>query len=702
MSGQFGKYSVLGGSGGGGGGLTSINAQTGPGISIVGGTGITVVTGSNLITISAPGGTGTVTSVGLALPGSLFTVTGSPVTTSGTLTGSFVNQAQNSVFAGPTSGSGVPVFRSLVAADIPSLSSGFIGVLPIANGGTNSSTALNNNRNIISSGGAIVESAAITANRALASNSSGIPVASTTTDTELGFVSGVTSSIQTQLNGKQATGNYITALTGDVVATGPGSVTATIQPLAVTTGKINNNAVDNTKLAQMPAFTFKANNTAGTANAQDITVSAANAMLGTAGVPYGAVQTTNFSVPNTAASQIYPIDTTGGTVTSTFPAASTVPNGIEWTFKDVGGNFDTNPFTVTPNGADTIEGLNNPREYRTNYGAVTYTTDGISKWWGVWSRSRITKTIFTSSGTWTCPAGVTKILIRGRPGSAGGGGGGAGGLGFVGNPGGGGGGGAAGRPGGSSSVVEAYINVTPGTTYTVTVGAGGAGGTGGVAGNGTSGGNGGTSAFDAFVTFGKNTPATGATGGGLGGAGGTGTGAAGGGAGALGGVVGTDYGVWVDALPVSLAGGAGGSAAGGNGTSVGNSVATVPLYFATSNPGANGGTGGAGAGGTNGGGGGGGAAASAGFPETFPIDGQPAASGGTGGNGGNGGLGNAGGAGGAGSNGTAGTNGVSGMGGGGGGGGGGAGSGTTASGARGQGANGGNGSNGIILLEWVG
>lgn len=45
----------------------------------------------------------------------------------------------------------------------------------------------------------------ITGNRALVSNASGLPVASATTDTEIGFVSGVTSAIQTQLNAKAST-----------------------------------------------------------------------------------------------------------------------------------------------------------------------------------------------------------------------------------------------------------------------------------------------------------------------------------------------------------------------------------------------------------------------------------------------------------------------------------------------------------------
>ena len=69
-----------------------------------------------------PYGTGTVTSVGLSLP-SIIAVTNSPVTTSGTLTGTLTTQAVNSIFAGPSSGAAAaPTFRSLTTADIPALS----------------------------------------------------------------------------------------------------------------------------------------------------------------------------------------------------------------------------------------------------------------------------------------------------------------------------------------------------------------------------------------------------------------------------------------------------------------------------------------------------------------------------------------------------------------------------------------------------
>lgn len=64
---------------------------------------------------------GTVTSVGLSLPVSVFSVSGSPVTGSGTLTAAFANQSANTVFAGPTAGgAAVPTFRTLVAGDLPS------------------------------------------------------------------------------------------------------------------------------------------------------------------------------------------------------------------------------------------------------------------------------------------------------------------------------------------------------------------------------------------------------------------------------------------------------------------------------------------------------------------------------------------------------------------------------------------------------
>lgn len=105
--------------------------------------------------------------------------------------------------------------NSLSNVDVADLSAAFL--LSIAKGGTNSSTSLTNNRVMQSSAGAIVEAAAITAARALISDSNGIPTHSAVTATELGYVSSVTSAIQTQIDGKVAkagdsmTGNLVLA-----------------------------------------------------------------------------------------------------------------------------------------------------------------------------------------------------------------------------------------------------------------------------------------------------------------------------------------------------------------------------------------------------------------------------------------------------------------------------------------------------------
>jgi hypothetical protein len=121
---------------------------------------------------------------------------------------------------------------------------------------------------------------ALTANTVAYLNGSKALTSSAVTPTELGYLSGVSSAIQTQLNAKQATGNYITALTGDVTASGPGSVAATIANNAVVTAKILDANVTNAKLANMVQSTFKGRAAgAGTGAPVDLTATQATAIL---------------------------------------------------------------------------------------------------------------------------------------------------------------------------------------------------------------------------------------------------------------------------------------------------------------------------------------------------------------------------------------------------------------------------------------
>jgi hypothetical protein len=80
---------------------------------------------SYLENFTGGGSSGTVTSVALATGAgatdALYTISGSPITTSGTLVETLNTQTANTFFAGPTSGGATtPTWRTIVAADIPS------------------------------------------------------------------------------------------------------------------------------------------------------------------------------------------------------------------------------------------------------------------------------------------------------------------------------------------------------------------------------------------------------------------------------------------------------------------------------------------------------------------------------------------------------------------------------------------------------
>lgn len=127
-------------------GILQINSQTGSSQSIAAGTSgnsFNVSSSGNTHTINCPtasatksgclssadwstfnaglGTNGTVTSVALTAP-AMFSVAGSPITTSGTLALTLANQTANTYLAGPTTGSpAAPAFRNIVSSDLPAL-----------------------------------------------------------------------------------------------------------------------------------------------------------------------------------------------------------------------------------------------------------------------------------------------------------------------------------------------------------------------------------------------------------------------------------------------------------------------------------------------------------------------------------------------------------------------------------------------------
>ncbi|MDG0815785.1 hypothetical protein [Bdellovibrio svalbardensis] len=216
-------------------------------------------TGSAWVAIGDGAGTGTVTSITAGTG-----LTGGTISTSGTIgLGTELTGLNGLATTGVVKRTGAGAYTAGAA----SLTADVSGVLPVANGGTNSSTALTNNKVMVSSGGAIVEAAAITANKALISDASGIPTASSVTNTELGYVSGVTSSIQTQLNAKSSStgwSNY------SVIATnGSGTMTAV-------TGSVNGSILQYS--ATGPVYSTASY--PGTTTANQLLFSSANNVVG--------------------------------------------------------------------------------------------------------------------------------------------------------------------------------------------------------------------------------------------------------------------------------------------------------------------------------------------------------------------------------------------------------------------------------------
>ena len=110
-------------------------------------------------------------------------------------------------------------------------------------------TQIDSKQATITGGATTITSSDLTANRALASNGSGKVAVSSVTSTELGYVSGVTSAIQTQLDSKQPT------ITGSATTIDTESLTASRAVISNSSSKIAVSTTTDTELGYLSGVT---------------------------------------------------------------------------------------------------------------------------------------------------------------------------------------------------------------------------------------------------------------------------------------------------------------------------------------------------------------------------------------------------------------------------------------------------------------
>lgn len=378
---------------------------------------------------SGGGGSGTVTSVSLVDSTGLFVVTGSPVTTTGTITlSAFSNQSANRIFAGPASGGAAPpTFRALVAADLPVGTIVTIGALDSqtanANGlaivagvlSTQSADATHpgvvNNTTQTFSGNKTISGTLAVANSSTAAftiNSTSVVVDATNNAIGIGAAPATTAVVDAvnntvtnkayQITSYGSNAGYRTFRATGTLASPTASVANDILGFyssrgygatgfgAASTGALNFVAqetfTDSSMKTDMVAMVTP---TGSVTAAEAFRVSSTGVTLGPQSastavhtINGGQVETTrtitgNLTLDTTTSDYIVFVRTLSGAISITLP---TPVNGRVFVFKDSEGNAGTNNITIIPHGAEKIEGLAANKVFQTNWGAWKFVSNG--------------------------------------------------------------------------------------------------------------------------------------------------------------------------------------------------------------------------------------------------------------------------------------------------------------------------------------
>jgi hypothetical protein len=396
-----------------------------------------------------PPGSGTVTSIGITVPSDLLAVSPASITSAGTFAFTKPTQAANLIYAGPATGAAAaPTFRAHVYADLSALV------------GTSAST--------LAAGNDTRFPASVTGLRKSAGAGSTDVAAVLKTDywnADVFTPAGPLHSI------------------GLVPDPGPdGSAIKFLTNLGTWATPGLTGSISNSDMATMPANTLKGNPTGSTSSPTDVTpkIARSASLLNVESI----TSVSNIDYTCLPADR-YVVTTAGFTAPHAvyLPLANSVNAGHVITYSDsVGTLTSANYWAIKKQGADYIGGATTDVVLQSPYASATFMSDGVSRWQPINITPSVRRRVFTSSTTYTAPAGCKAIYVEGVGGGGGGGGCKLSGTGTSGAAGGGGGGG----------YFAGYLAVSGGvSSYTLTIGGGGAAGS-------AAGGNGGTGGQTSF------------------------------------------------------------------------------------------------------------------------------------------------------------------------------------------------------------
>ncbi|HEY9678689.1 MAG TPA: hypothetical protein V6C76_11810 [Drouetiella sp.] len=353
---------------------------------------------------SPPGtGGGTVNAVMMTGDGTIFnsTISGSPITNSGTLAPALLTQTKNTFLAGPISGSNAaPTFRVIDPSDLPIINlasvvaGGVSGTLPITNGGTGATTqqaALDALLGVsgISKGDIIVYNGAHFVRFPHAANGTYLKFDSTqstglTADTPAGGGGGGTpggSSGQLQYNNSGSFAG-VPAVNGDGTlnpSTGALSVSKTAGnsfAASATTDTTNASNISSGTLnaARLPATGI----IPGSYTSTDLTVGADGRITSIAnGMAGGGLTPVSISTNSTLAWGTFNfVSAASGSIALTLPTA--VGNAGKTLKVVMVANAGHNTTSVSSTSGQTVNGSGSGGSFTSNYSFATYYSDGAN------------------------------------------------------------------------------------------------------------------------------------------------------------------------------------------------------------------------------------------------------------------------------------------------------------------------------------